>query len=84
MDMTEVETVLKKYIVQEVLEGDEQGLTSDTPLLEWGVLNSMEMRKLTRFIFERLGVEIPFEEVVPENFMTIGTIGALVERLQGG
>lgn len=82
--MTEVELELKRYIVQEVLEGDDQGLTTDTPLLEWGVLNSMEMQRLTRFISDRISVEVPFEEVVPENFMTIGSIAALVERLRSG
>jgi medium-chain acyl-[acyl-carrier-protein] hydrolase len=72
---------VKEYISQAILEGKDDGLNETTPLLEWGILNSMEMTRLIMFIGERFAVQVPAEEVIPENFQTISCIADLVGRL---
>jgi acyl carrier protein len=81
--MNQAEQLLRTYIVKEILDGEDNGLDRDTPLLEWGLLNSMEMTRLIGFIGGQLGVQIPAAEVFPENFVSIGAIASLVERLRG-
>lgn len=74
---------LVDYVKNELLEGVEIGeLTAETPLLEWGVLNSMQTARLVSWIREELGVRIPPTQVVSRNFQTLRTVADLVERLR--
>jgi acyl carrier protein len=75
---------LQAYVADMILEGHDVGLNGSTRLLELGVLNSMELMRLTAFIERRFGVAVPMSLIVAENFQTLDTIGALVERLAAG
>jgi len=80
MDDTEIEGALRGFIVETILEGDDAGLDASTPLLEWGVIDSLAMVSLLDFIHRRFAVRIPDAEVLPRNFQTISAIGRLVKR----
>lgn len=80
--MDSIENTLLSYVSREILEGDDEGLSPDTPLLEWGVLNSMEMTRLTVFIEREFSVRIPADEIIPNNFLTIRQIAAMVRGLR--
>jgi acyl carrier protein len=56
-------------------------ITSDTELIENGMLDSVGILNLVSFLEEQFGFTVPFEEFVPENFKTPGTIAAMVARL---
>jgi acyl carrier protein len=62
---------LTKYIAQDVLEGKDIDLDETTPLLEWGIINSLEMVKLLSFIREQFGVDIPTDKLVADSFTSI-------------
>jgi acyl carrier protein len=72
---------LKGFISKEMLEGQDVGLSPSTPLLEWGVINSMSLAMLVSFIKERFGVQIPQNELKPANLKTIQMIADLVVRI---
>lgn len=81
MNFQDVFDVLRKYIEERILDTTEVTLGEDTPLLEWGILNSLSTTRLTGFIREHFGVEVPIEEMVGDNFRDLRSIGALVVRL---
>ena len=56
-------------------------VTEETSLLERGLLDSLLLVNLIAFLERRYGVEIPDEEIVPENFKSLSAIRALIERL---
>jgi acyl carrier protein len=56
-------------------------LQADEPLLG-GVLDSLDMIRLVRFIRDEFGVHIRDEDLVPENFETIRTIAGYVQEQQ--
>lgn len=61
------------YIQQEILEdGNGIELTPDEDLLGSGLVDSMGMMKLIAFIEEAFDTKIPPEDLVIENFMTVG------------
>jgi acyl carrier protein len=62
--------------------GDASAITEDAPLIDRGIIDSMGLMRILAFIEERTTVRVPDEEVVPENFQTIASIDALVQRLQ--
>jgi acyl carrier protein len=75
---------LTRYIQDELLSGDRSAeLTTETPLLRWGILNSIDTARLVGFIRERFGVRIPPADIVEKNFRDIGCIADLVASLSG-
>jgi acyl carrier protein len=81
MDPDTILKEIKNYIVQEVLDGTDQGIDGGTPLLEWGIVDSIAMTGLLAFIEGRYGVDIPDEEIVPEHFETLNGLVGFVMRL---
>jgi clorobiocin biosynthesis protein CloN5 len=74
------------FIRTTFLDGDPRGeLDERTPLLEWGVLNSLKMAQLLTFLRDGLEpadrVRVPALEITGPNFRTVRSIAALVDRL---
>lgn len=84
MERDEVTARIIGFVRERFLDGDPSGeLDEHTPLLEWGVMNSLNIVQLMRFLREEMGVVVPPTEINPRNFGTIGAIGALVAELAG-
>ena len=72
---------LREFIVNDLhWDGDRDLLTPDYPLIENHVLDSLGLFTLVAFVEEQFAVEVGDEELVPENFGTLGAIAALIER----
>ena len=56
--------------------------TCDT-LVEDGILTSFEMVMLVTEINQRMGVSIPPEDIIPENFASAQNIYELIEKTRG-
>jgi acyl carrier protein len=84
MNRTTIIEQLKSYIAQDVLGGKDIGLDETTPLLEWGIINSLEMVKLLRFIHQQFSVDIPTDKLVADSFTNIVSIANLVVSIPNG
>jgi acyl carrier protein len=73
--------ILRQYVIDEILEGHDVGLEYSTPLLELGILNSIEITRLLRFMDDTFGVSIPPEKITPQNFHDLNRIHATVVSL---
>lgn len=56
-------------------------LTDINDIIEGGFLDSFELMSLITEFSEEFGVEIGFEEIVPENFNSIDAMSSMIERL---
>jgi acyl carrier protein len=76
---------LRRFIIEELsFSGDPAALDDDDyPLLDNQVIDSLGVFQLVSFLEDEFGIEVDDEELVPDNFATIGRIVALVERSQG-
>lgn len=74
--------IVRDYVVRELLRGDARDVEPTTPLLEWGVLDSLNLMTLISFLQDRFEVTIPDELMTPENLGDLLSIAAMVERLQ--
>lgn len=81
MDRKDVETQLMKYIVEERLDGDASGVDASTPLLAWGLLDSLSVVELLAFIEDRFAVAVPPELVTASNLETLAAISNLVVEI---
>jgi len=68
--------IIIAYINSELTMGMEVSENDD--LLEGGILDSMGMLKLVRFIEMKFQIQIPFEDLTLENFKTVKKISDYV------
>jgi 2-hydroxymuconate-semialdehyde hydrolase len=71
---------IREYIVHEHLDG-RPDLDRHTPLLEWGVIDSLALTDVLGFVEEEFDVTVPASELTPENLHDIEAIAALLVRL---
>lgn len=78
----EIATKLTEYISEQFLSDSEVSeLTPDTPLLEWGVLNSMNTSILLTWIRVELGVAVPPTHITGRNFHSLESITDMLLEL---
>jgi len=78
MDRADVYTALHEFVSVELLDGDAKDLDEQTPLLEWGLIDSFSLVKLVGFIDRRFGVKIRPESLNPATFKSLGVLTAYV------
>lgn len=76
----EVRSSLTDYIERKILKGRAVTLTPELNLLETGILNSLGILQLVSFIEEQFDIAVPAEDVVYENFQSVGTIDAYIRE----
>ena len=83
MSNSTISDSLRMYIANEILDGQDIELENSTPLLEWGILNSMEITRLVNFIEKEFVIEIPGDKIVIENLKDIDSITKLILTIRG-
>lgn len=72
---------LRQYILTRFLPGESPtNLRDDTPLRGSGIIDSMGVLLLIRFLEEKLGEEINVHEIRTQDFASIDAIAAFVDR----
>ena len=69
---------LKTYIEQTLLGG--RAIEDDENLLLSGLVDSLGVMSLVEFIEEEYSLQIPFEDVVIENFMSVTAMTAYIAQ----
>lgn len=81
--MEDVKQIVKQYVLQEFLPGeDPANLTDSVRLIRDGILDSLATLKLVAFLEERFGIQLAAHEANPANLDSLNDIAALVERKQ--
>jgi acyl carrier protein len=77
----DAEASIRKFIVRNLMmKKDENAITLDDPLLEKGIVDSWGIVELTEFLAKEFGVRLDDSDILPENFHSVRTIAALVNR----
>ena len=71
---------LTTFIKQEILHGRAVPLGEEDDLLSAGVIDSLGILRMVAFMEEQLGVKVPDEDVVFENFQSIGAMARYVAQ----
>jgi acyl carrier protein len=74
-------TVLLDYVKKELLRGRNANLTVDTDLLGTGIVDSLGVLQIVAFVDERLGKQIPDEDVTYENFHSVRALADYLAKL---
>ncbi|MEM9363763.1 MAG: acyl carrier protein [Bacteroidota bacterium] len=65
---------IKQFIVQQFGLEEHTALNVENNLIENGIIDSMGMMRLIRFVEKKYGIEVAFEEMIPKNFESIQNI----------
>lgn len=74
----DVEAGVREFLRDQGGARDVAGIGADESLLDSGLLDSASILELVTFLESRFGIEIPDEELIPQNFDTINAIDTLV------
>jgi acyl carrier protein len=78
----EIYAELRGYVAANFLQDTEiDELTENTPLLEWGVLNSMNTALLMSHVRDRFVVDIPVSYITAKRFRDLGSLTEMVHEL---
>jgi acyl carrier protein len=81
--MQEVKEVIKEYILEEFLPGENPAaLTDSTPLITGGILDSLATLRLVLFLEERFKIQIQAHETMADYLDTVADIAQLVNSKQ--
>ena len=73
-------TVLSDYIKKEIMRNPKATLSEDEDLLSTGILDSLGILQLVAYIDKTLGIQIPDEDVVYENFMSVNALDNYLQQ----
>ncbi len=71
---------VRKYIVNNLLFGNNDKLTDSGSLLDAGIIDSTGILEIVQFIEETFKIKLNDDELLPENLDNIDAIARFVER----
>ena len=77
----ETQEILKRYISKDLLDNRLE-IEADDDLLGDNLVDSMGIMWLIAFIEEKFAINVPPEDVTIENFRTVQTIDAYLNKMQ--
>lgn len=75
---------LKDFIVSEFLDGHDSDFDEFTPLLEWGIIDSISMARLLAFVRTEFGFRVDQSAVIAANVVNLATFANYLARIQSG
>ncbi len=79
----EVSAVIRQFIVENFIFGEDGNLKDETSFLESGIIDSTGILELVSFLEEKFGISIADEELVPENLDSIANVVAYLTKKKG-
>lgn len=75
-----IENDIRSFIVSNFLFGEAGDLNDDTRFMESGIIDSTGILELVMFLEMTYKIKIQNEEVLPENFDSIGRVAQFVSK----
>ena len=84
MQTTALELEIHKFIVDNFMFGQADGLKYDESLLQKGVIDSTGVLELVSFLQDNFNITVEDDEIVPTNLETINGIVTYVSKKLNG
>ena len=73
---------IREFIVENFLFGDGDQVTNETNFFEKGIIDSTGILELVSYIEETYNITIEDEDLIPENFSSLNTVAAFLQKKQ--
>jgi acyl carrier protein len=71
---------IRNFIVENFLYGQDDGFGDDVSFLEKGIIDSTGILELVTFVEDKFAITVEDEELVPDNFDSLGKLSSFVVR----
>jgi acyl carrier protein len=79
----EVNAVIRQFIVENFLFGEDGNLKDETSFLESGIIDSTGILELVSYLEETFGISVEDEELIPENLDSVANVVAYLGKKKG-
>jgi acyl carrier protein len=79
MQTTEIEQEIRSFLTEKFFFGRSEALNDDVPLLG-NVIDSQGVIELIMFVQERFAIVVDDEEVTTDNFASVKSVVAFIEK----
>jgi acyl carrier protein len=76
----ETQTIIQKFILDELAKGRKKTIDVNDDLLGEGIIDSLGILQLVAFIEEKFNYTVPDEDVVIENFMSVSALSHYLDQ----
>jgi len=76
----DIANVIRTFIIENFLFGEDGNLKKETSFLESGIIDSTGILELVSFLEEKFGISVADEELVPENLDSIVNVAGYLAR----
>ncbi len=73
---------IREFVVENFLFGDGAHVSNDTNFFEKGIIDSTGILELVSYIEETYNLTIEDEDLIPENFSSLNTVAAFLQKKQ--
>jgi acyl carrier protein len=84
MDAAHVRDKVRAFVTSNFPVADPSGLADETSLLDTGVIDSIGVLEVIKFIEEDFGIKVADDEMVPDNLESVAKVTAYVGRKRAG
>src|SRR5712664_3396099 len=78
-----IEHLIQVFLLEKFPLARKAGIGKDTALLEKGILDSLGILDVVSFLESEFSMVVSDDELVPDNFQTLGTLSAFVLKKTG-
>ena len=78
--MDDIKKQIRKFIVDNFLFGQDEGLTDSTSFLDKGIIDSTGVLELATHLESTYKIKVKDEELVPENLDSIDGVATYLHR----
>jgi len=78
--MINMREIIKSFIIDNFLFGEEEGLEDHTSFLNAGIVDSTGILELVDFLDNEFNIKISDDEILPENLDSINNIVYFLEK----
>jgi acyl carrier protein len=77
----DIKAQIRRYVAQNFLFSDNGfELSDDASFLEEGIVDSTGVLELVLFVEDTYNIEVDDDEIVPDNFDSVGSLAAFIKR----
>lgn len=71
---------IRRFMIGELHISNADSIDAELPLVQNGVLDSIELLQLVEFLEKEIGIEVADTEILPSNLRSLRVIEEFVER----
>ena len=79
-NLMDITNVVRHFVVETFLFGEDEKLKEDTSFLESGIIDSTGILELIAFLEETFGLRFEDDELIPENLDSISNVVSFLRK----